>query len=349
MSITFLRGTSGSGKSTYAKSRERLNPKRTVVISRDRIRAELVGEENLAKYFHLGMDIPLEDHVTSIEHERLRNAALDDIQIYDYKLDIIIDNLNIRRLYIQQYMDILRSMGYNTQELNVKDFIVPIEECAKRCAERDEFPISETIIRQQHAQLEKERWSLQEWFQETGQWKGEIGSPKAYHRPDFPITPYVPNPTLPKALICDLDGTLAHRAVVNIGTRIRMRGWYYDEEDVKTDTFDETVLCTVQALADKGIQLLFVSGRKEIARIPTEEWLDRRLGRSYRLFMRDPIKDIHDGYHNSDDRVKYRIFNENIRDSYDVMAVFDDRKRVIAMWEALGLKVFNVGRLDDEF
>ena len=51
----------------------------------------------------------------------------------------------------------------------------------------------------------------------------------------------------------------------------------------------------------------------------------------------------------SDDIVKYEIFNKYLRKLPGIFAVFDDRKRVIAMWEELGIKVLNCGNLNDVF
>lgn len=350
--ITFLRGTSGSGKSTYAKEHEDADPKHTVVISRDRLRKELLGEEKLARYFAQGMEISFEDAISSIERERFRNAALDDMNIYDGKLDIIVDNLNIKKQYIDEYMRTLATIGYPYGRVSLKEFDVPVEECAKRCAKRDEAPIPMFVIQAQRAYLDtKPKWALGQYTDDftNNDWADWLKEDKEVYRPNFPITPYVPDTTKPKAIICDLDGTLAHRVVLDDGKTIHLRGWYNDEEDVETDSFDEQVLNVIQAMADKGYALLFVSGRKEQAREPSERWLKSRLSHPFKLFMRDPIKDMHDSYHDGDDKVKYRIFNEEIRDNYDVQAVFDDRKRVIAMWEALGLKVFNVGKLNDDF
>ena len=56
-----------------------------------------------------------------------------------------------------------------------------------------------------------------------------------------------------------------------------------------------------------------------------------------------------DGDNRSDDIVKYEIFNEYLRNLSGIFCVFDDRKRVIAMWEELGIKVLNCGSLNDVF
>lgn len=292
------------------------------------------------------MNPNLEEHVTHIEMARFMRAAKNDQDIYDYDRNIIIDNTNLRRRWVNGYMEILGKIDYNAQKVSVKDFEIEPQKAFKRCQKRDKTKIPLEVIQNQYKTLKNERWAVGQYLDDYDFWLTNGADP--YFVPNFPIAPNTPNPKLPKALICDLDGTLAHRTIL-FEPFIHMRGWYDDEQEVATDEFDEMVLCTIQALADKGYQILFVSGRKEQARQATEQWLETRLGRPYKLFMRNPEKDTHDGYHDADDKVKYRIFNENIRNNYDVRAVFDDRKRVIAMWEALGLKVFNVGELNDVF
>lgn len=346
--ITFLRGISGSGKSTWAKEQLAQNPKKTIIISRDAIREELLGDR-LADYFAQGMNHNLEEHITRIEHARFMKAAHDDMCIYNYDRNIIIDNTNLRRRWINNFVQVLGELNYPSEYVELKDFEISVRDAFERCQKRDKTKIALEVIEEQYNTLQKEKWCVEDYLEpiySDTEWNYKTSV--KFQLPSFPIIPNKPNDNLPKALICDLDGTLAHRAIL-FEPFIHMRGWYDDEQEVATDEFDEMVLCTIQALADKGYQILFVSGRKEQARQATEQWLETRLGRPYKLFMRNPEKDTHDGYHDADDKVKYRIFNENIRNNYDVRAVFDDRKRVIAMWEALGLKVFNVGELNDVF
>ena len=47
-----------------------------------------------------------------------------------------------------------------------------------------------------------------------------------------------------------------------------------------------------------------------------------------------------------DSIVKLEIFDQEIRDRYHVIGVFDDRQQVVRMWRALGLTVFQVAEGD---
>jgi hypothetical protein len=43
-----------------------------------------------------------------------------------------------------------------------------------------------------------------------------------------------------------------------------------------------------------------------------------------------------------DSIVKEEIYNEYIKDKYNVLAVFDDRDRVVDMWRRIGLPTYQV-------
>jgi hypothetical protein len=43
-----------------------------------------------------------------------------------------------------------------------------------------------------------------------------------------------------------------------------------------------------------------------------------------------------------DSVVKQELFDEHIRDIYDVVAVYDDRQQVVDMWRAMGIDCFQV-------
>ena len=44
----------------------------------------------------------------------------------------------------------------------------------------------------------------------------------------------------------------------------------------------------------------------------------------------------------SDSIVKEEIYNEHIKDKYNVISVFDDRNQTVAKWRELGLLTFQV-------
>jgi hypothetical protein len=88
-----------------------------------------------------------------------------------------------------------------------------------------------------------------------------------------------------------------------------------------------------------GHFVLFCSGRSKAFDVVTVEWLGRHVltdDMAWDLFMR-PAGDTR-----RDAIVKLELFDQHIRDHFDVRFVLDDRDRVVAAWRAIGLTVFQV-------
>lgn len=134
-----------------------------------------------------------------------------------------------------------------------------------------------------------------------------------------------------KAIICDIDGTIAHR-----GNRDP-----YDMTKVSEDTVDIVVATIVKALYSIGFPVIFTSGRDETARYDTFEWIQTHVGIAYfDLHMRQ-IGDTR-----NDAVVKREMF-DNITTLYEIFCVFDDRQRVVDMWREMNLKVLQVAESPD--
>jgi hypothetical protein len=129
------------------------------------------------------------------------------------------------------------------------------------------------------------------------------------------------------AIIVDVDGTLAIRG---------SRG-PYDFDLSEQDLPSAPVVNVVKAILHLGWKVVVITGREEKFRSITERWLKRHLDRYDRLYMR------RDGDFRSDAIVKWEIFETQIRNSYDIQFVMDDRNRVVEMWRReLGLTCFQV-------
>lgn len=133
---------------------------------------------------------------------------------------------------------------------------------------------------------------------------------------------------LPQAIIVDLDGTLC----------LRTGREPYDETRVLTDAACPAVLATVKAFHLYGAHLIITSGRQETCRLETEAWLRQHLGGicPAGVYMRAARDNRNDAI------VKYEMFRDHIFDRFRVIAVFDDRDRVVAVWRAMGLTCMQV-------
>lgn len=137
---------------------------------------------------------------------------------------------------------------------------------------------------------------------------------------------YSPKPGLPACIIVDIDGTLAH--MTNRGP--------FDTSKYDDDTFDEIIADVARAERHKGVAVVLCSGREEAHREVTEGWLKRHGFEWDAFFMRCT------GDNRNDAIIKSELFDENIKDKWQVKFVLDDRDRVVKMWRERGLKVLQV-------
>jgi FMN phosphatase YigB (HAD superfamily) len=147
---------------------------------------------------------------------------------------------------------------------------------------------------------------------------------------------------LPRAIIVDLDGTLAdcsHRRHHVEGPK---KNWPAFFADIVNDEVNRTVLQVVQFYAGFHI-VLFVTGRGEEHRHETEAWLRVHVpafATKSRLIMRRA------GDRRSDVDVKMELYRQQIENRYDVRLVLDDRNSVVKMWRSLGLECWQVAEGD---
>lgn len=135
------------------------------------------------------------------------------------------------------------------------------------------------------------------------------------------------NPDLPKAIICDLDGTLALMNGRNP----------FDAERCEHDTLNEPVGNLLRNYKKLGYQILLVSGREEQFKPQTLLFLEKHAIAFDALIMRK-TKDFR-----KDAIIKTEIYNEQIKDNYFIEFVLDDRNQVVDMWrKELGLPCFQV-------
>lgn len=142
-----------------------------------------------------------------------------------------------------------------------------------------------------------------------------------------PLDPERYDDKKPDAYVCDLDGTLSI-----ITDRSPYAGHLCE-----TDVIHEPLADILSALKTCGCKIVLLSGRMEKAREATESWLREHDVDYCELIMRAD-KDMR-----ADEIVKEELYREHIEPKYNVMAVFDDRPRVIRMWRRIGLLVFDCG------
>jgi len=126
--------------------------------------------------------------------------------------------------------------------------------------------------------------------------------------------------------VFDVDGTLA-----------KMNGRSpYDYSLVHTDTVNHNVAMIARLLAQSGLPIIIVSGRTDDCKFETAKWLYDNSIPHDKIFMRKT------GDNRNDAIVKREIYEKELKDKYNILAIFDDRNRVVDMWRSLGLTCLQV-------
>jgi predicted kinase len=307
--LYITRGVSGSGKSTWARSR-----KGAVVVSRDDLRKAAFGTDG-PDYYEVSRDVlrKREDYITSVENPMIWAALAAG-------MDVVSDNTHTMMKYVNRVAKIGYACGANVE---LKVFDVPLDEAIRRVTDRAgsggrDVPVD--AIKRQHQQL--------------------AGNKNATLTPPPPIVPYNGTPGKPEAILVDIDGTLAHMR--------DLRG-PFDWAKVGVDEPDLNVIRVINWI-NTGMafesessgnpmddaKIIVMSGRDAVCRPETERWLNANNVYYDHLFMRP------EGDMRADNIVKHELFNQHIRDNYDVVMVFDDRNQVVDMWRAMGVQVAQV-------
>ncbi|MFI5880888.1 AAA family ATPase [Streptomyces sp. NPDC051554] len=225
--------------------------------------------------------------------------------------DVVVDNTHLTPGIPKRIKDAAAGQAMFV----VHDFTdVPIDECIRRDADRGDASVGEDVIQRLHAnhvKATRNGWRL------TPEWLND--------RPA--VEPYELDPSLQRAVMCDIDGTLAlHNG----------RG-PYDFERCGEDRVNAPVLRVLRSFRlFHGDRIVLLSGRGEEFRPHTEAWLAEYNVPYDELHMRPA------GDRRRDDIVKAELFDQHVRDRYAVLLSLDDRDRVVALWRRMGLPTWQV-------
>ncbi|WP_276209121.1 RNA ligase [Streptomyces amritsarensis] len=302
--VHVMTGLPASGKTTAARALQAEAGGRMRRVNLDDLRAML--------------DLPDPGRGRSFAHEQTVLAVQDAAvrAAVDGGFDVVVDNTHLTKNIPKR----LKAAVGDLATFVVHDFTdVPLEECLRRDAAR-ERQVGEEVIRilaEKHRSARKGGWRLTAEWMNGG--SGAVAAP--------PVTPYVPDPALPAAVMCDIDGTLALTGD---------RG-PYDFTRCELDLLNEPVRHALDAFrrAD-GDTIVLLSGRGEEYRPQTESWLRRHRVPYDELWMRAA------GDTRRDDVVKAELFDAHVRHRYAVRVSLDDRDRVVAIWRRMGLPTWQV-------
>lgn len=143
---------------------------------------------------------------------------------------------------------------------------------------------------------------------------------------------YQPNENLQKAVIFDLDGTLA-----TMNDRSP-----FDWSRVGEDSPNEYVIDLLRMirLAHPDWVIITLSGRDGVCEEITKQWLVDNNAKSDYHFQRKQ------GDQRRDSIIKEEIFWNDIEPKFNVLYVVDDRQQVVDMWDMIGVQVWQVAQND---
>jgi hypothetical protein len=133
-----------------------------------------------------------------------------------------------------------------------------------------------------------------------------------------------------KAIICDLDGTLAL-----LGNRSP-----FETEGLEEDLLNHPVANILEVYAHQSlypIDIILLSGREERFRAGTEEWLKKHAITNYVMLLLRKDKDFRKDY-----VIKKELYEKHIKGKYDVLFVLEDRDQVVRMWREINLTCLQV-------
>ncbi len=149
-----------------------------------------------------------------------------------------------------------------------------------------------------------------------------MGMYERYLKPKRPLTMR----DKPSAYMFDMDGTLA----------LMQKRSPFEWHKVGEDKCNEDVARMLRILNNTSNKIIICSGRDEVCRNETKEWLKKHNLKYDELLMRksdDSRKDY---------IVKKELYENNIKGKYNILGVFDDRLQVVHLWRELGLTCFQV-------
>ena len=217
--------------------------------------------------------------------------------------NVVIDDTNLNPRTMQGWKDLAKEENAKVEVIDMTD--VPVEECVRRDAERQDS-VGGTVIKNMAL-----RYGLKQF------------------NPD-------------SVVICDIDGTISdttHRLhYVNVpeGQKKDWKGFF---SEIENDPVREDVLRMLIEYYNEGKTIIFMSGRPEQYKEATLRWLAKySLTFAYTLIMR------RDGDKRPDTETKKELFEQHFPDKSVIHVVLDDRPSIVKLWRDMELNVIDVGK-----
>lgn len=295
--LLILVGAPGSGKSTFARYFLRTEDN-WIRVNRDDFRLMQFGDSLMIPFY--------EERISKMVEASVLTLLKSDT-------NVIIDATNTSLRTIQDMIHTYTEYA----DISFKVFDLPVDELVKRCDKRYEETgkfISKSVVERNVANL---KHTLEKFDFAPIPRKVQVAT-TSYATQDK---------NLPKAVICDLDGTLS---LLNGRDP-------YNAATCDNDLLNEPVATALKMAKQQGYQVILLSGREDKFREPTVRFLDKhQIG--YDLLLMRTSNDFR-----KDNIIKRELFEGEIQGKYFVEFLLDDRNQVVDMWRKdLNLPCFQV-------
>ena len=295
--LLILVGAPGSGKSTFARYFLRTEDN-WVRVNRDDFRLMQFGDTLMSPFY--------EERIT-----KMVEASV--ITLLKNHTNVIIDATNSSLRTLEDMVHTYTEYA----DISFKVFDLSVEELVKRCDKRYEQTgkfIPKSAIEKHVTQLQytKEKFDFK---------------PIPRTVKEATLTYTAQDSTLPKAVICDLDGTLS---LLNGRDP-------YDASSADEALLNVPVARVLQMAKAQGYKVILLSGREQLYREPTEHFLSKHQI-AYDLLLMRTTND-----YRKDNIIKKELFQQEIVGKYFIEFLLDDRNQVVDMWRKdLQLPCFQV-------
>ena len=295
--LLILVGAPGSGKSTFARYFLRTEDN-WIRVNRDDFRLMQFGDSLMIPFY--------EERISKMVEASVLTLLKSDT-------NVIIDATNTSLRTIQDMIHTYTEYA----DISFKVFDLPVDELVKRCDKRYEETgkfISKSVVERNVANL---KHTLEKFDFAPIPRKVQVAT-SSYATQDK---------SLPKAVICDLDGTLS---LLNGRDP-------YNAATCDNDLLNEPVAAALKMAKQQGYQVILLSGREDKFREPTVRFLDKHQI-DYDLLLMRTSNDFR-----KDNIIKRELFESEIQGKYFVEFLLDDRNQVVDMWRKdLHLPCFQV-------
>jgi predicted kinase len=305
--VSITVGLPGSGKTTKAIEIYNDDPLNTVLVSRDDLRKSLFNGEGI-------LDNDLESYITRVQKDLVKAGI-------KAGKHVVIHDLNLREKYRKQWAEIAHDYGAEFEiidctQVSEIECINNIEMRVLKGGRHVPASVVSELARKFKDTLKADKSKPYKLYPSEA-----FSAPVSYEKVEWV-------PGLTKAIIVDIDGTVADC------TGVRNP---YDETKYHLDKPKSDIIRLVQDHAYKlDHKVIFVSGRHQDNYKVTEEWLHEH--------VKVPIEGLFMRYERGteDSVIKAELFNRHILSKYNIVAVYDDRNRVVKMWRSRGLPCLQV-------